>query len=91
MSQKKINVCITCGSDNITINNCGYSSFNVGSGECKQCGNTTTSNNGSWDNSDWIIEGWNYSNPTKKQEIEQLEFKIKKFQEQIEKAKQRKW
>lgn len=33
----KILPCPQCKSDDITIYNCGYSSFNPGGGECKKC------------------------------------------------------
>jgi hypothetical protein len=91
MRRKKINVCIKCGSDDIKIGNCGYSSFNAGSGKCNQCKNKVIAHNGSWSEDNWIIEEWNCNNPTKEQEIEQIECQIESLQKQIEKAKQRKW
>ena len=91
MKSKQINVCVKCGSDDISINNCGYSSFNAGSGKCNNCGNEVIANNGSWSDNDWIIDEWNYNNPTKEQEINILESKIQKLQKKIAKAKQRKW
>lgn len=37
--EKKIKVlpCVKCGSENIDINDCGYSSFNVAWGKCEDC------------------------------------------------------
>lgn len=35
--------CIKCGSENIDIGDSGYSSFNIGGGECKKCKHTATS------------------------------------------------
>jgi len=89
--KKKINVCIKCGNDDIVIRNCGYSSFNTGSGLCSQCKNKVVANNGSWSDDEWIISEWNYRNPTKEVEIQRLEAQIEGLQEKIEKAKQRKW
>ena len=89
--KKNINVCIKCGSDDIVIRNCRYSSFNSGSGMCKKCGNKVISQNGPWNNDDWIISGWNFNNPTKEEEIKGLEAKIKTLKKQIKVAKQRKW
>jgi len=91
MKSKKINVCVKCGSNDIKISNCGYSSFNAGSGKCNKCGNKRIANNGSWSNDDWIIAEWNDSNPTKEQEIDRLEFQIQTLQRQIEDARQREW
>ncbi len=91
MSRKKINVCIECGCDDIAIKNCGYSSFNAGSGKCNQCKNRVIAHNGSWSENDWIIEEWNSNNPTKEQEIKYLESKIQKLKEKIELARQREW
>ena len=34
---KRIKPCPVCGSENIEISDCGYSSFNVGWGRCKSC------------------------------------------------------
>ena len=91
MKQKKINVCIKCGNDDITIRNCGYSSFNSGSGVCTQCGHKVIASNGSWSENDWIIDEWNYQNPTKEVEIQRLEKQIQGLQKKIEQAKQREW
>lgn len=38
MTKTKINLCRECGSDNISVGDCGYSSFNVGWAVCKNCG-----------------------------------------------------
>ena len=87
----EVNVCVKCGSDDILIANCGYSSFNAGSGKCKKCGNEVVANNGPWDDDNWIISEWNYKNPTKEVEIQRLEQEIEKLKNQIEETKQRRW
>lgn len=87
----KINVCVKCGSDDILITNCGYSSFNAGSGKCNKCGNKVLPRNGPWDNDDWIVSEWNYRNPTKEVEILRLEKQIEELRDKIEETKQREW
>lgn len=39
--EKKIKLlpCVKCGNEDIEIDDCGYSSFNVAWGKCKQCNN----------------------------------------------------
>ena len=90
-SNDKINKCVKCGSDDIQIRNCGYSSFNAGSGKCQNCGNKVVANNGSWSKDDWIIKEWNYQNPGRKEEIRRLEGKITKLKEKIKEVKAREW
>ena len=86
-----INRCIKCGSEDIEISNCGYSSFNCGTGKCNSCGNKVPSTNGSWSNNDWIIREWNDRNPLKDEELRRLEEKLKKTKEKIKEVKARKW
>ena len=38
MAQVKLKPCKGCGSKNIELWDCGYSSFNPGGGRCKDCG-----------------------------------------------------
>lgn len=85
--KKAINACYKCGEKDVKIRNCGYSSFNVGSGECPSCGFKVNASNGDWDNDDWIINEWNFRNPTKEQEIERLEKQVNTLQEKIKKLK----
>lgn len=61
---RKIEVypCIKCGSENIEIYNCGYSSFNCAGGKCKRCGHTVETHD-SWDvKKSSLIEAWNKEN-----------------------------
>ena len=88
---KPVNRCIKCGSTSIKISNCGYSSFNCGSGKCNDCGREVASKNGSWSDNNWIIDEWNYLNPLKDEELRRLEEKIKKTKEKIKAVKARKW
>lgn len=53
---------IKCGSENIKIYNCGYSSFNCAGGECKRCGHTVETN-ANWDVTESsLIKAWNKEN-----------------------------
>jgi len=90
-NEEKINVCIKCGNNDILINNCGYSSFNAGSGTCKKCENKVVASNGSRDDDNWIIKEWNFKNPTKEEEIVFLEDQIKKMKNKIKEVKKRDW
>lgn len=55
----KVYPCIKCGSENIKIYNCGYSSFNCAGGECKRCGHTVETN-ANWDATESsLIRAWN--------------------------------
>lgn len=78
--------CINCGSDDIDINDCGYSSFNVAYGKCKNCNNEVLITNCSWNISkDEIIKSWNNENDPEilklkyENEILILQKKIKKL------------
>lgn len=54
--------CIKCGSENIEIYNCGYSSFNCAGGKCKRCGyKVETYEDWNVKNST-LIKAWNLEN-----------------------------
>ena len=54
--------CIKCGSDDIVIYNCGYSSQNCAGGKCKKCGNKVETGR-DWNEKDSVlIEIWNKNN-----------------------------
>lgn len=58
--------CVKCGSENIDFNDCGYSSFNVAWGKCKDCGNEVKISPCGCDISkEDIIKTWNNSNDPK--------------------------
>ena len=53
----KVSSCVRCGSDDIEIHDCGYSSFNAGHARCRECGyNVDISNHN--DERDVILK-WN--------------------------------
>lgn len=59
---KKCVKCIECGSEDLEIHNCGYSSFNKGHVKCKKCDNTVSINL-SWNDPDeFLIQAWNNRN-----------------------------
>ena len=65
---KKIKIlpCVKCGSDDIEINDCGYSSFNVAWGKCKNCTHEVKISPCSWSiKKSEIAKHWNKeNNPT---------------------------
>jgi len=85
MKKKKVNNCIKCGSDDIKVHDCGYSSFNCGSAKCRNCGNEkkVTYN----EDINGVIDSWNKHSPIVKDYIEILHKKIEKYKENIEKTK----
>jgi hypothetical protein len=65
---KKIsfNPCAKCGSEDLEILNCGYSSFNVGHVKCKACKHEVKLNLCHWDDSGAYVElakAWNAWKP----------------------------
>ena len=58
--------CVKCGSENIDFGDCGYNSFNVAWGKCKDCNHEVKINPCDWDiNTEKIIKFWNESNNPK--------------------------
>lgn len=54
--------CIKCGSEDIEIYNCGYSSFNCAGGKCKKCGHKVETN-ANWDvKTSRLVKAWNEEN-----------------------------
>lgn len=53
--------CRKCGSTDLEVLNCGYSSFNVGHVKCKSCGHTVTVNHIDWNSKGTVelIRVWN--------------------------------
>ncbi len=65
--KKKVNPCKKCGTADVDIHNCGYSSFNVGTVKCKNCKETITIDHISSDESGDVelLKRWNYLNSEK--------------------------
>jgi hypothetical protein len=81
--------CIKCGCDEIRFVNCGYTTFNVGYGECTKCNNSVECSI-DWNSSDSdIIRYWNRENDpqillrTYEREIIVLNEKIKTIKQTI--------
>ena len=78
--------CIKCGCDEVRFVNCGYSSFNVGYGECTKC-NHTVECNLDWNSPDSeIIRYWNRENDPV-QLIQSYEREIRVLNEKIKSMK----
>ncbi len=62
--QREIHVtpCLACGSTNILLSDCNYSSFNRGGGECQSCGHQAFAMVGSNPTMDTLAGIWNASN-----------------------------
>lgn len=78
----KVLPCIKCGCDDIDIDDCGYSSFNVAWGKCKKCKHEILINPCAWDMKKTdIINAWNNANDPQllkeKYELEISELQIK--------------
>lgn len=68
--------CVKCGGEKIVFNDCGYSSFNIAWGKCKDCNNEIIINPCNWNISkEEIITEWNKANNPK--------ILREKYQEQI--------
>lgn len=74
MSDSKLilNPCRKCGSRKIQISDCGYSSFNVGTIKCEDCGRELTLNNCSCFPEDELISYWNSEEERIKKKIKEL-------------------
>ena len=83
--KKKVNNCIKCGSDDIKVYDCGYSSFNCGSAKCNNCGNEKNVNNN--EGTDAVIRNWNSHNPIVEDYIKLLNKRIVQYKKNIEDTK----
>ncbi len=56
--------CIKCGGHEVEFYDCGYSSFNIAVGECKnkECRHKVNSNCGCFPDKAWIIQQWHEAN-----------------------------
>lgn len=54
-----LRACKKCGSTNIKLWNCGYSSFNPGGGECKDCGAQAKGETGCLPTQEHLAKIWN--------------------------------
>ena len=65
MTKVKINPCRECGSEDISVGDCGYSSFNVGWALCKNCGYEVRVSPCGCFPEEEIIQQWNRKNTGK--------------------------
>ena len=68
----KIKPCKKCGSTNILLWDCGYSSFNPGGGECLACGFRIEGEAGCSPGQDDLIAIWNEGQKPDKLKAERL-------------------
>jgi transcription elongation factor Elf1 len=83
---KKINNCIKCGSDDIKVHDCGYSSFNCGGAKCNNCGNEKKVNYN--EGIDDVIDSWNKHSPTVEDYVQLLHKRVEGHKKSIEKTKE---
>ena len=86
---KKIMRCIECGSVDIKIWDCGYSSFNVGGAKCNKCGNNIELKCCGCFPEEEIITSWNRSNPAYDEAIKRKRTSIEKHRKSIIKLEQK--
>lgn len=77
-----IKPCSKCGSTDITVWDCGYSSFNVGGAKCK-CGNESRLVNCGCYPQEEIISHWNLCNPSAQEAVEIKKKEISNLKKQI--------
>jgi hypothetical protein len=74
--------CVKCGSENIELNDCGYSTFNVAWGRCLDCKHEVKLSPTPWDlNIELLAKHWNEENDPKilRHKYEQQIIEIKKL------------
>ncbi len=87
---EKIEPCFDCGSPDINIWDCGYSSFNIGGGTCKKCGRKISGSVGWNDFKKDSLELWNNANglvhllSVKIDELSKLHLAIQSIKDKIE-------
>ena len=82
--------CCHCGSENLDLFNCGYSSFNVAGVDCKDCGYQFRLNGADWNMPDTdIAKAWNVDNDLDKN-IASVEKHISQLQDRVRQLKKMK-
>lgn len=85
----KVSSCLKCGSDDITIYDCGYSSFNVGGGKCNKCGNEVSDTVDCLPSKKRLVSIWNSKNDLDFL-INNKELEIEKNKKELEELKSKK-
>lgn len=65
MSKIKIKPCLKCGGTHIKLNDLGYSTFNIGYGECYKCKNKVTGGCYGYPSKEELARIWNSGNDAK--------------------------
>lgn len=81
----KLKPCRKCGSANIKISDCGYSSFNVGTVKCKKCGHNIVLSPCSCFPNNELIAAWNKDKPTTEEQLKDAKATIRKLRKEITK------
>ena len=81
----RIKACKKCGSVDIKIYDCGYSTFNNGGGECRSCGHKSSlSSLGCCPSMDSLIGIWNNGQkPSYAEKLKQERRKCSKLRKQL--------
>jgi len=88
IKERKIEVlpCVKCGSEDIDLHDCGYSTFNVAYGRCRGCKNEIKLSPAPWNlDIELLAKSWNEANNPKilrtkyEQQISELQEKINKL------------
>jgi len=75
--------CPKCGSTNVKLHDCGYSAFNVASGDCLKCKFSLSLPAGTFENQDTLAKSWNkkvraiLKEEAKKSELQKLRSALK--------------
>lgn len=87
MKTYKPNKCRKCGCKDIKIDDCGYSSFNVGWAQCTECGHKLKWNNMGCFPYDDIVRLWNKDKKPKPSKAEKDKETIKRLRKALRFAK----
>ena len=84
----KINNCIECGNNAITMRDCGYSCFNPGHATCTKCGKEVSVQDCDYLNPEkYLKKAWNCANPKPLELLKKIDRKIKDLQEEKRRIK----
>lgn len=75
----KLKPCRKCGSKDVDIWDCGYSSFNVGGIKCLSCGHEVKVSPCGLDPQDELITAWNKDKPTIEEQLKAAKKEIRRL------------
>lgn len=71
----RIEPCVKCGSNDIALWDCNYSSFNPGGGKCRRCGFNVQGEAGCLPSPDVLINIWNSGQRKRRKQTETAEMR----------------